>query len=240
MNTTTAKNRELWGGVLKGVVTVLAVVAVLVAAAAFIVPRFLGWVPLTILSPSMEPAYSPGDVVVVDPDRDEPRVGDVITFQPESNDPTLITHRVIGVSIGDGGIVGVTTQGDNNDAPDEQVRIEQVQGTVVYGVPWVGHLTQPEVRPWLGGAAIAVVVWVVISSILGGRNKDGKDGPAEKPSGAPTDDAQDDGAEASPAAPAAPAPASPTAAPGRAATADEPEDDDVPRLDRAATRVVTT
>ncbi|MGC5617007.1 signal peptidase I [Georgenia sp. Z1491] len=196
MSTTRSGRHELWGGVARGFIAVVAVLAVLVAAAAFIVPRFMGWVPLTILSGSMEPTYSPGDVVVVDPDYADPVIGDVVTVQPVSGDPTLVTHRIIGVTVGNDGALGVTTQGDANDAVDDPVTMEQIQGQVIYGVPWVGHLTQPEVRPWLGGAAIAILAWLVLSSILGGRGKDDEADDAEETDRGTTPPSRDDKAAA--------------------------------------------
>ncbi|MGC5628062.1 signal peptidase I [Georgenia sp. Z1344] len=216
---TRSSNRELWSGIVRGFVAVVAVLAVTVAAAAFIVPRFMGWVPLTILSGSMEPTYSPGDVVVVDPDYTDPVVGDVVTIQPVSGDPTLVTHRIIGVTIGQDGTMGVTTQGDANGSVDDPVTMEQIQGRVIYGVPWVGHLTQPEVRPWLGGAAIAVLAWIVLSSVLGGRKKGDDDAELGTPAPGPADDAgTDDRGEDDAPAPSADA-------------SDEPDDAPAPGAD---------
>jgi signal peptidase I len=92
------------------------------AAAAFlllaIVPR-LGWYrPLTVLSGSMGPTFSPGDLILVRPEplRDV-RVGQVISFQAPIGAHQVETHRVIKlVRRGDRPIV--RTQGDANDRPD--------------------------------------------------------------------------------------------------------------------------
>ena len=57
--------------------------------------------PLTVLSGSMVPTYDPGDVVIVrDADTRDLEVGQVITFQPTSDDPRLTTHRVVQVTYG--------------------------------------------------------------------------------------------------------------------------------------------
>jgi signal peptidase I len=91
-------------------------------------------------------AISTGDVVVVvptRPDRDV-HVGDVVTFQPVSGDPTLVTHRVVAKSITANGVL-FTTKGDANRADDQPIRSEQVVGKFFVRVPLVGYLTV-----WLG------------------------------------------------------------------------------------------
>ncbi len=77
--------------------------AAVVAAglALIVVPKATGSKPLTVLSGSMVPAYDPGDVVIVRPTAfDSLQAGDVITFQPVSDDPRLTTHRIETVVLG--------------------------------------------------------------------------------------------------------------------------------------------
>ncbi len=118
------------------------------ALALIVVPKATDARPLTVLSGSMEPTYDPGDVVIVrEVDPDELKVGDVITFQPVSDDPQLTTHRIIEIAYGSEG-QSFVTQGDNNGAPDlEPVTAEQVKGEVWYSVPVVGY-----VSVWLAGS----------------------------------------------------------------------------------------
>ena len=129
------------------------------------VPKATGAKPLTVLSGSMVPTYDPGDVVVVQPtEARELEVGDVITFQPVSDDPKLTTHRVVEVTYGSEGIRYVT-QGDANGARDpEPVSPAQVQGEVWYAVPLVGY-----VSVWMATGLLGdVVQWVAIGLILYG------------------------------------------------------------------------
>src|SRR5699024_11844299 len=75
-------------------------VAVLARAVAVaVVPRVMGGDALAVLTGSMQPTYSPGDVVVSVP-QEAYQVGDVVTFQPVSGDPTLVTHRIVAVTVG--------------------------------------------------------------------------------------------------------------------------------------------
>lgn len=116
------------------------------AIAVGIAPRILGEETLTIMSQSMARTYNPGDVVIVKSQQDVHayQIGDVITFQPNSGDPTTFTHRIIGVSMGGGrdsvdGVAGFTTQGDANNVPDKPIVPAQVQSKVLYSVPLVGY-----------------------------------------------------------------------------------------------------
>lgn len=125
------------------VVGVLLLGVVVVAAAALVVvPKLTGSVPLTVLTGSMAPTYDPGSVVVVRPTpTDRLEIGDVITFQERSGDPTVVTHRIIGVGFAGDGERRFTTQGDANDDPDpEPVRAVQVRGEVWYSVPFAGYV----------------------------------------------------------------------------------------------------
>jgi len=106
-----------------------------------VVPRLLGWAPLTVLTGSMEPAIPTGSQVVVAPVRDVStlEVGDVVTVMPYPDDPTLVTHRIVARS---DSAVGPTfvTQGDANDAVDGwEVSETQIRGEVRYWVPLAGY-----------------------------------------------------------------------------------------------------
>jgi signal peptidase len=110
----------------------------------------------TVLSNSMQPTFSAGDVVVT---RALPtgsvRVGDVIVFQPP-NAPKPVIHRV--TSLRDGVI---TTRGDANPVDDPwRLRLAgESQYRLVAVLPGIGWLT-PLQRPLLvlSGLLLALVV----------------------------------------------------------------------------------
>ncbi|MCC2321075.1 signal peptidase I [Cellulomonas xiejunii] len=160
--------------------TAAMVVLLLLAAVVTVVPRLIGAVPLTVLSGSMEPTISAGDLVVVRPtDPADLRIGDVVTVQPVSDDPTLVTHRIIGVTHGSDGIAGFVTQGDANEHPDEPVVPEQVMGRVVYTVPLVGHVTHGTWGPYVATAVgVGLVVYGVVTFALPRRDRDEVPGAA--------------------------------------------------------------
>jgi signal peptidase len=101
------------------------VVARLFLAFALLALIFLGLLPNlgwyrteTVLSGSMKPYFSPGDIVVVTPEptRDV-RVGQVISYHIPVGDHHVQSHRVIKVVRG-GDSPLVRTKGDANAAPD--------------------------------------------------------------------------------------------------------------------------
>lgn len=127
--------------------TALALVGLTAVLALVLVPRLLGWVPLTILSGSMEPTIPVGSQVVVQPIEGEDevaqlQVGDVISFLPRPDDPTVVTHRVVSRSVDRTG-TSLITQGDANEVPDEvELTDQQIRGVVRYHVPYAGHVAQ--------------------------------------------------------------------------------------------------
>jgi len=127
----------LWQGLTYGLLAFVLVMAALL----IVVPKAAGGIPLTILSGSMEPNLPVGSLAVVVPVQPEDvRIGQVVTYLPNPDDPTPITHRVTGITHrADGGLT-FTFQGDANSAPDKPVQDYQVRAKVLYAVPWLSHL----------------------------------------------------------------------------------------------------
>lgn len=116
----------------------LAMVVLLAAVSPFVVfavPQVIGADDgFVVLSGSMEPAMSPGDVVIVDASGPV-EAGDVITYRTGA-DTVPTTHRVVGVQDG-----GYETKGDaNGNADTGLVGPEAVIGRVVLTIPLVGHV----------------------------------------------------------------------------------------------------
>jgi signal peptidase len=133
-----------WRTFLSVLVTSALIVVIGLAVLLQVVPRAMGGTSLTVLSGSMEPTFSAGDVIAVrSVEPDDIRVGDIITFQPVSNDATLVTHRVVGVGFNsvDGAVL--TTQGDANSTPDDPIVAAQVRGLYLFHVPYLGYLLAP-------------------------------------------------------------------------------------------------
>jgi signal peptidase len=114
----------------------------LLAAVLLVVPKTVDALPLTILTGSMRPAMPPGTLAVVQPtDPERLKVGDVVTYQWESGNPALVTHRVTQISRSSNGDTTLLLKGDNNPQADPPIQVEQVMGKVIYAVPYFGWVT---------------------------------------------------------------------------------------------------
>ncbi|QDB78240.1 signal peptidase I [Georgenia wutianyii] len=135
--------RRLTPMLLARLVPAVALAVLLVVLALLVVlPRLLGWAPLTVLTGSMEPTIPTGSQVVVAPVRDVAtlEVGDVVTVMPYPDTPTLVTHRIVARTDSAAGPTFVT-QGDANDAVDGwEVTETQIRGEVRYWVPLAGYV----------------------------------------------------------------------------------------------------
>jgi signal peptidase len=148
----------LWQGVTYGLLALVLVGAALL----IVVPKVAGGIPLTILSGSMEPNLPVGSLAVVAPVAPEDvRIGQVVTYLPNPDDPTAITHRVTGITHrADGGLT-FTFRGDANSAPDKPVQDYQVRAKVLYAVPWLGHLNNA-----VNGAGKHAALYVVAGGLF--------------------------------------------------------------------------
>lgn len=123
------------------VLAVLLLVALVAPFVAFAFPQAVGAdASYVVLSGSMEPAISPGDVVFVAAARPEAvAVGDVITFERGAGVPPT-THRVVAITEVDGARSFVT-KGDSNEDPDAvPVPASALVGRVTVVVPLAGYV----------------------------------------------------------------------------------------------------
>lgn len=86
------------------------------------VPGIGGYSPLIVLTDSMLPEISSGDLIIVQQtDPAEVKVGDVISFfDPAGNGTSVVTHRVIELVMEDG-VTKWRTRGDNNNTEDREL-----------------------------------------------------------------------------------------------------------------------
>lgn len=94
-------------------------------------PMPLGVGGAIVLSGSMEPACSVGDLVLVKETQDI-EVDDVIVFMQGRS---LVVHRVLET---DG--TTIVTKGDANNAADAPILMADVKGKVVVVIPGIGHI----------------------------------------------------------------------------------------------------
>ncbi|KAA1415335.1 signal peptidase I [Nocardioides humilatus] len=155
-----------------------------VLLATVVVPRLAGATSYDVQTGSMRPGLPPGTLVVVRPVAPEQiGIGTVVTYQLESGEPTVVTHRVTEIGINRAGERVFRTQGDANDAIDPApVRPVQVRGALWYSVPYAGHFNDLVTRR-SGWPLLAAVIgllgyagWMFI-----GAARDRRATPADAP-----------------------------------------------------------
>lgn len=120
----------------------------LIIAVVVVGPWLLGYKSNVVLTKSMYPTISPGDMVVVDPklNVNDIRIGDIIVTKHTKDQAVSVTHRVKTIAIGKQGPI-ITTQGDNNNGPDDPLGPgSEILGRVA-NFPGTNH---PYVLPKLG------------------------------------------------------------------------------------------
>lgn len=95
-------------------------------------PKFFGFSTATVLSGSMEPTFSAGDILVFR-EADSYSVGDIVIF---SQGDALVTHRIV-----DETSDGFVTRGDANNSNDIQALDEEnIEGVMLCAVPFIGQV----------------------------------------------------------------------------------------------------
>ena len=152
--------KKIWNAVTWCLVLILIVMAILLAGV-----RVVGLRPLTVLSGSMEPEFSTGDLIYVKGvDYHDLKEGDVITFM--LSEDTIATHRIVGIvpDENDPEVVRYRTKGDANDAEDGSlVHCKNVVGTPVASVPKLGYVANYIQNPpgsyiAMSGAAVLMML----------------------------------------------------------------------------------
>lgn len=155
------------------------------ACVAIIIPKVAGAIPVTILSDSMAPAMPVGSLAMIRPNSaldqaalttrsaDEIRKasdystltnGDIVAYQPDPKNPTLIIHRIVKMTAHADGVMEYVTKGDNNSVADRDPVFDfQIRGTVWY------HLPPPigTINTWLNHDPTNHMIAVVIIAAVG-------------------------------------------------------------------------
>ena len=115
------------------------------------VPMPFGYGASVVLSGSMEPALSVGDLLIVRA-RDAYETNDIVVYQ---SGKTPVVHRIVAL---DGETV--TTRGDANNANDEPFPVTAIKGEVIAVIPWVGY------GIWALKSPVAVVLMLLAAVAL--------------------------------------------------------------------------
>lgn len=157
-----------------GTTVLWAAMALAIATFAFLAigPHVLGYRTATMLTGSMEPGISPGDVVVSVPRPvQDVAVGDVISYHIPVEDHRVETHRVVEVTPGADGRPVVVTKGDAN--PNKDPWTAHLAGDTVWQqvavVPHLGEVVQlmrsPLVQTYVFWGGLGALMLLVLSMI---------------------------------------------------------------------------
>ncbi len=134
-----------------------------VAGDAFPMPLGVGM--SVVLSGSMEPSLSVGDLLIVT-EAESYAVDDVVVFQEGRS---AVVHRIVAI---DG--ESVTTKGDANNVTDAPFSHEQIRGKVVLVIPVIGYLISIVKTPIGTLLLLALAVWLLNRS-FGSTQKENDD-----------------------------------------------------------------
>lgn len=164
------------------VVSTVIVVLVVLCAVFLMGSRVLGYQVYTVISGSMEPAYSVGDLLYVKKvDVSTIKVGDPITFILNEN-LVVSTHRVVRV---DAEHQHFYTKGDANEIEDnDPVHFNNVIGVPKFSIPKLGYVSDfIQNPPGMYIAIAAGVILIVLVFLPGPRRR--KKTQEEKPEQTP-------------------------------------------------------
>ena len=133
-------------------------VGLVVACAIFLMgTRMMGYRVFCVLSGSMEPLYSVGDLIYVKPTPfSEIKVGDTVSFVL-NEDLVVATHQVVSI---DAKNMRLQTKGLTNDIPDDPIHYNNVIGVAKFALPKMGYVANFVQNP--PGMYIAIAVGVVL------------------------------------------------------------------------------
>ena len=172
--------KKVWNGMTTVLVLMVAILAVLLVGT-----RFIGLMPFTVLSGSMEPVYSAGDLIYVkEVDPFDLEEGTIITFM--LSEDTIATHRIVEVvpDAEDDTVVRFKTKGDANESEDGGlVHYKNVIGAPIFSVPKLGYVANFIQEPpgtYVAIAAGALILALIFIPDLFGDDEDEKDKKSAK------------------------------------------------------------
>lgn len=149
--------KKIWDSV-----TTVLVVLVVIFAIFLMGSRLVGLQVFNVISGSMEPTYSVGDLLYVKTvDPDSVRVGDPITFVL-NEDLVVATHRVVRV---DSENRHFYTKGDANETEDAApVHFNNLIGVPMFAVPLLGYVSAYIQSP--PGMYVAIALGVILLAVV--------------------------------------------------------------------------
>lgn len=163
------------------IISALLAVVLLALASVLIIPYFMGYTELAVLTGSMQPTLPVGTLIYVkETDPAQLNVGDVVTYRLDGD--TMVTHRVIEI---DPEAQTLITQGDANEDPDGEITFDRIVGKMDFSIPYLGYISM-NIRTPMGiisicGVLVVIILLTFIPEIFSkDEEEEKKDKPAEE------------------------------------------------------------
>ncbi len=127
------------------------------------VPMPFGVGASVVLSGSMEPELSVGDLLII-ARQDSYEANDVVVYQTGR---TSVVHRIVSID-GD----TVITKGDANNAADAPILLSNIKGEVACVIPLAGHIIRIIKTPIATLILLILAVWLLESSFKKDKKKE--------------------------------------------------------------------
>ncbi len=127
------------------------------------VPMPFGVGAAVVLSGSMEPEISVGDLLIV-AERKSYEVGDVVVYQ---DGRMAVTHRIVAITEDE-----VITKGDANNTEDAPITVEQIKGEVVLAIPHAGYAVNAIKTPLGTLCILALAIFLLERSFRAKKQRD--------------------------------------------------------------------
>ncbi|MBQ8802151.1 MAG: signal peptidase I [Tyzzerella sp.] len=156
------------------IVSTVLVVLIVLCAVFLMGSRLMGFRVFNVISGSMEPEYSVGDLIYVkEVDVNSIKVGDPITFVL-NEDLVVATHRVVEI---DAENQHFYTKGDANETADSSpVHFNNVIGVPKFSIPMLGYVSDfiqnPPGTYITVGVGLILIIAVFLPDMVGKKKKD--------------------------------------------------------------------
>lgn len=127
------------------------------------VPMPFGFGAAVVLSGSMEPELSVGDLLIV-ARQDNYDVGDIVVYQ---DGRMAVTHRIVSIDVNK-----VITRGDANNTEDRPITMDQIKGKIVFSIPVLGYVINIVKTPLGTLCILAVAIFLLERSFRAEKQKD--------------------------------------------------------------------
>lgn len=161
--------KKIWN-----IISTVLVIFIVLCAVFLMGSRILGYKCFTVISGSMEPTYSVGDLLYVkEVDPNTIKVGDSITFLLNEH-KDIATHRVVRI---DAKNQHLYTKGDaNKDEDDKPVHFKNVVGVPKFSLPKLGYVSDFVQNPpgtyYTIGLGVVLIIIVFVPGMFSKKKKD--------------------------------------------------------------------